>query len=585
MNFLTHEEKLQLQKLLISNRFLQTADAQGRRDFLSNCGLLDIANNMSFHATSEQFIIALLPRLLTDQIIIDHAKRLSLVIFLEHLLLYAHFSQEEIDFVNYLIQQSNQLANALEAEQMAAHVFEFPFSENSSTFVPNMQLDVFISYAKKDDEALPGMREGWVSMLVNMLDNMLDTKLGNTPHRLWKSPLEDLPLPEQLQSVVEQSAIFIVILSSNYLKCEPCLAELDTFLKQTANVSHRTLIIEREAVTRPAILAENLSYKFLINEAAGNPFNVEYHQKLNDLTCQLENLLKSLKSTDDMHFNPAFDVSEATTVFLAEVTDDLEEQRDALKRYLNQQGIQVLPLKTYLFVPDIEQALEQDFRQCELFIQLLSDKTGKGYPQLQYETATHVGLPILQWRQQDIQLDAIQDISHRQLLSMCMTMGLVEFQSYILRQLQKTASTVIPENKWVFVYAMPEDMPLAYQIKDILEQQEGDIECTLPLDDPTAKPSEIRKYIELSLLQCHAVIILYFNTPETHAYKQILYCRQIQGRRNPEQPLEIIAVYHQPSENKPRLDIRQISNTQIFDCPSLQADTCLPQFLQALNHE
>ncbi len=585
MNFLTHEEKLQLQKLLINNRFLQTADAQGRRDFLSNCGLLEIANNISFHATSEQFIIALLPRLLTDQVVIDQAERLSLIIFLEYLLLYAHFSQEETDFLNYLIQHWEQFASILASERALSHRFDFPFSDNSSTFITNVQLDVFVSYAKKDDEALPGMNEGWISMLVNMLDNILRAKLGDSPYRLWKSPLEDFPLPEQLQSVVEQSAIFLVILSSNYLTCEPCLAELQAFVKQTTDVSHRTLIIEREIVTRPTMLSESLSYKFLLNEAAGNPFNMEYHQKLNDLTCQLENLLKSLKDVDSINFNPAFDVTEATTVFLAEVTDDLEEERDTLKRYLNQQSVKVLPLKTYLFSPDIEQMLEQDLQQCQVFIQLLSDKTGKGYPQLQYASAERMKIPILQWRQQTIQLATIQDTQHRQLLSTCMTMGLVEFQGYILRQLQQEIPTMIPENKWVFVYAMPEDMPLAYEIKDILEQQDCDIECTLPLDDPTAKPSEIRKYVELSLLQCHAVIILYFNTPETHAYKQILYCRQIQGRRNPEQPLEVIAVYHQPSDNKPNLDIRQISNTQIFDCPSLQADTCLPQFLQALNHE
>jgi hypothetical protein len=92
------------------------------------------------------------------------------------------------------------------------------------------------------------------------------------------------------------------------------------------------------------------------------------------------------------------------TVFLAEVTDDLQEVRVEVERYLQQQNIRVLPSTLYYFptAEELRQAVDADLQGSTLFVQLLSPAvprrpTGMSTPQVQYVAAQAVaGLPILQ---------------------------------------------------------------------------------------------------------------------------------------------------------------------------------------------
>ncbi len=111
-------------------------------------------------------------------------------------------------------------------------------------------------------------------------------------------------------------------------------------------------------------------------------------------------------------------------VFLAEVTDDLSQQRDEVRRYLDQAGIRTLP-QGYLYFgePDaFEQAVDRDLKDCKLFVQLLSDIGGRKptgrptYTRIQCERALQAGIPILQWRSPALKPDAVTDAEHRELL-------------------------------------------------------------------------------------------------------------------------------------------------------------------------
>ena len=80
------------------------------------------------------------------------------------------------------------------------------------------------------------------------------------------------------------------------------------------------------------------------------------------------------------------------TVYLAEVTEDLEDQRDEVKRYLIQSGCQVVPQSYYSRAPDaFRLAARADLNRSALCVQLLSGLAG---PKLADDQPSPVGL---QW--------------------------------------------------------------------------------------------------------------------------------------------------------------------------------------------
>jgi len=484
-----------------------------------------------------------------------------------------------------------------------------------SVYVSNYKHDIFVSYAQADNESLLPGESGWVTHLISGLKILLGKKLGHQgTFSLWMDYelRGNSVVTPQIYEELSNSATLLVILSPAYLASQWCRLELNTFLAEQGKESGRLFIIEHDKVERPPPLTDLLGYKFWRLDNTEQPRTlglpkpsaeeVEYYQRLDDLARQLSEKLVELSaqsessvsvstptidspkendSTQSLSF-PQVTAVEPVTVFLAEVTDDLEARREEVKRGLEQQGIQILPNKVYSFA-NIQQAIDEDLQQCRLFIQLLSDKTGNNYPQFQYERAQDAQMAILQWREPNLAIANIADSNHRQLLegSKVIACGLVEFQTHIINQLKKQQQPTIEAlegDSLVFINAAPEDMGLAYQVRDILDAH--GVGYSLPLDITLAtKATEIRAHLEQNLLTCDAVLVLYDNTSIIWVNEQLLYCRRIQRKR--EEPIQVIAVYNTPTTNKHALNIK-LPNMQILDCPTPHVDTCLPLFLQRL---
>lgn len=466
-------------------------------------------------------------------------------------------------------------------------------------YVPNCKHDIFVSYAHVDDEPLIDGDQGWVTTLINSLKVLLGKKLGSADafsfwmdHKLQGNSPATADIVKQL----EGAATLLLILSPAYIQSQKCMLELNIFLAQIKEVNNRVFIVEHDVVEeKPPGLDDLLGYKFWLLDDYGNPRilalpkpkpeEYQYYQILDDLSRQLANQLKILKQE---YGNKPVSTSEKTiSIFLAEVTQDLEEQRQDIKRYLEQQGLQILPNKQYSF-PNIQQDLDEDLTKSSLFVQLLSDKNTHAYPQFQYERAKNADLPILQWRSPTLDLTKIvDDPSYSQLLesSSVIAIGFVEFKAMIIKKLEpekeKPKFNDSISDSLVFINAALEDINLANQIKDFLDEQ--GIGYSMPLEDLTGvKASEIRQYLEQNLLSCDAVLLLYDNTSVYWVNEQLLYCRRMQGRRD--EPLKLIAVYDVPSSEKPKLSVK-LPNMQIFNYPSNDMETCVSQFLQKLEQK
>ncbi|MDM8564384.1 toll/interleukin-1 receptor domain-containing protein [Candidatus Halobeggiatoa sp. HSG11] len=452
-----------------------------------------------------------------------------------------------------------------------------------SVYIPNHKHDIFISYADADNQPF-GQEPGWITTFIHNLTILLGKKLGRIDIFSLLMGTELIGYDEitpQVADQVSNSVTLVLILSPAYLASNWCLSELNTFLTKQKPSSGRIFIVEHDQAERPQELQDLLGYKFWATDDTGRPYilgipkpnpeQFEYYQKLDDLARQLADKLKNLKS------QPTTTTIPKTTVFLAEVTDDLIEQRTTIKRFLEQQNINVLPNKLHSF-SNIQTSLDNDLKQTDLFVQLLSDKAGNGYPLFQYERGQLNDLPILQWRDPNLKdLTIIKDNNHRTLLETdtIIATGLIEFQTHILNQLKPSEILVKKDSDiLVFVNAAPEDMSLTHKITNLLDENE--IGYTLPINvSEITKSSEIRHYLEQNLLTCDVVILLYEQSSPIWVNEQLLYCQRIKRRR--EQPFKTIAVYKKSAN--PPLNVK-LSNMQLLECATV--DICLSRFLQVI---
>ena len=101
-------------------------------------------------------------------------------------------------------------------------------------FVPGYDHDIFVSYAHVDNQTLPGVKNGWVTTLVEGLRIELSRKLGRSQDlSLWMDHqlAGNVRITPEIMGNLQKSATLLFILSPGYLASEWCNREQRTFLK------------------------------------------------------------------------------------------------------------------------------------------------------------------------------------------------------------------------------------------------------------------------------------------------------------------------------------------------------------------
>ena len=477
-----------------------------------------------------------------------------------------------------------------------------------SAFVPDCEHDIFISYAHVDNQPDPGKNEGWVSTLIKVVRNRLSQKLGRSDaYSLWMDPQlsRHCSITPEIINALQKSATMLVILSPGYLESEWCLREKNAFLSKVQDrvrSGSRTFIVEidkLERAQRPSEFGDLLGYRFWVADGEGatpRTFGIpdldqSYYNKVNELCNDLAKELQQLKKTAANQPSTVSPIQDAKpTVFLAEVTDDLESQRDDVKAYFDQAGLRVLPETWYpRELASFQQAMDKDISQCKRFVQLLSELPGKRVPgsshtyvRLQYERAKMAGVPISQWRSPELKMDSVKDSAHQSFLNeeTVMAVGMEEFKREVSQRIfQKPLEPrQKPENTLVFVNAEAADSPLAKSVRDVFHR-EG-MGSVLPLWN--GNPEDVRKELEKNLLDCDALLILYGNSPVTWVHDQLRYWRKVSWKR--EQPIRVLAVCEGPPEPKDELTM-VLPTMQHINCRSGLNEAEMRRFLQIAKGE
>lgn len=279
------------------------------------------------------------------------------------------------------------------------------------SFLPEFEDDIFISYAHIDDQPLTEGQKGWISSFHHALETRLAQLLVPEPG-VWRDPKlqGNDKFEEKLIKRIPKIAVLISVISPRYLGSEWCMKEMREFhrvaeLRRGIRIEDKSRIFKVvktfvSADSQPSEIQGLLGYEFYqVEKQTGRPreLNPEvdpdttrsYWRKLDDLAYDIHQLLESLKRPQD---DPATQKGEGPgiTVYLAETTFDLRDERDSIRRELQQRGYTVLPdgpLPSN--AADFQRTVREYLKRSRLSIHLIGENYGD-IPRT--ETRSHVYL-------------------------------------------------------------------------------------------------------------------------------------------------------------------------------------------------
>lgn len=255
--------------------------------------------------------------------------------------------------------------------------------------------DIFISYAHIDNLPLKEGEKGWVEDFHRALDVRLAQLKGEKPN-IWRDPKlqgNDF-FGDEILRQFPKTAVMISILSPRYIKSEWCNRELKEFVEAAAKgigtkigTKSRVFKLVKTAVPydeHPPEIAETLGYEFFVTDPdtgrakelspkAEIELEQKYWAKLDDIAHDICDLLGQMETTGETGERKR---NGQLTVYLAETSSDLKEQRDMIKRELLELGYNVLPdFRLPPVESEFSQAMEDLLPQCVLSIHMV----GKNY--------------------------------------------------------------------------------------------------------------------------------------------------------------------------------------------------------------
>jgi hypothetical protein len=283
------------------------------------------------------------------------------------------------------------------------------------TYVPGFQHDIFISYAHFDNEE-DSQDIRWVSRFQSDLKNALRQRLGEDPVVFYDTrDFEAHKHVEFLLETARQSAIFLAVFSPSYVAREFTIRELQAFCERTPEAS-RVVTVELLPVDddrHHPLFGGRKRTPFWWKDKTEHDvplrltpkFNPEmYNERVQILAHQVKKLLMQMRAGDIRLMDDRCALvsppqhGDAITpsrgaVLLAQVTDDLYDECERVRAYVEQFGVTALPQDDY---PqgglEFAAAFAADLERAGLFVQLLGSFASRkppdlaqSYSQYQYE--------------------------------------------------------------------------------------------------------------------------------------------------------------------------------------------------------
>jgi hypothetical protein len=309
--------------------------------------------------------------------------------------------------------------------------------------VQGFEYDIFISYSHIDDEPTIEGKPGWVDFFEDLLRKRLRVKLGGEVNIFRDTQLSKFgTFSDQLNKAISTSAVLVSIISPKYVQSKWCLIEMGEFLKQAGidriikivKTTYDNVELDDNAKSLLTQIKDVLEFRFYKKDPSSKlikdlmPEIREDHvpecidmvdELVQNLVIRFKNLraanLPKQDSPSTVEASPPPPCPPETSavaaapgaangasdqnqiiIYLAETTDDLEEERSRIKSELLQfDNYRVLPDKPLPQNAEKMILAVQDYlRQSKLSVHLIGgsygtrlDEEERSIPHIQYELA------------------------------------------------------------------------------------------------------------------------------------------------------------------------------------------------------
>jgi TIR domain len=455
--------------------------------------------------------------------------------------------------------------------------------------------DAFISYAHLDNVELIEGRKGWVANLHRALEVRLAQLLGKEP-QIWRDPKlagNDV-LATALMERVRRVAALVAVISPRYIKSEWTRKELSEFF-QAAEGQGGVRIGDKARIFKvlktpvpveahPPELRSLLGYEFFkvdpetgrvreLNEVFGSEAQRDFWIRLDDLAHDLCCVLEMVEEHDA---GSATEAANKKCIYLAETTSDLREQRESIRRDLQQLGHTVLPAYPLpLDSSDLETGVRADMARCSLSIHMVGHKYSlvpegalQSLIEIQNELAIERGASAhfyrLIWIPQTL---GIEDERQRKVVDHLRTDPRMHSQSDLLEssiddlrtvyheRLREPANQAVPATavryspsvqRLYLIYDRRDAEVVAPYANYLFEQHLEVIRPEFEGDE-----AELREYHEENLRICDSVLVFYGSANECWVRRKL---REVQksagfGRTKPPASIGVILIPGQQANN------------------------------------
>jgi hypothetical protein len=469
-------------------------------------------------------------------------------------------------------------------------------------FVEQYIHDLFISYAHADNAEAGGE---WVSTFVKHLDHALKQRLGGADSLDIFFDQRDLHSNSQLEELLandRNSAVFLAIASRSYALRPWTQQELDFFVCSSSDPK-RLFVVEclpldgDQSYPRPLDNHKRMQFWRIDAPHSATPMPISpsfesaaFLARVHDLAEQIRLKLLALGAAAPRSppagapngvvphvghsaVSPPPDPN-LRRVLLAQVADDLEEERDQVRRYLEQFSVPVVPDDTYpQGGDDFKLEFMADLNRADLFVQLLGQSPGKrppdlpeGYMWFQYEAALQCGLSVLQWREPGLNVEGVGTPGHRSLLTgqYVMATGLESFKAEVLRRAREKPQPGAEAKSrpgLIFINADQRDSDVAKTM--LRELKRHNLSTIMPTYSGPSE--EVRADLEENLTECDALVLVYGDTSPLWVRGQLRLFSKLKAKRSA--PPKLLAIYTGPPEKQEDLGI-SIANAREINCGS-----------------
>jgi hypothetical protein len=443
--------------------------------------------------------------------------------------------------------------------------------------------DFLISYARLDDQALVEGEQGWITRLHRLLEIRVGQLLGDPP-KIWRDPKlhgNDY-FGDVILDTLPRIAALVTVLSPRYLHSEWCTRELKEFCRAT-EVSGGIRVADKSRIFKviktpvprdqhPDVIQPLLGYEFfVIDPVTGRPRELAHSYgpeaerafltKLDDLAYDISRLLELMRH-DDLPGPPP---ASAGTVYLAETSFDLREEREAVRRDLVRNGFEVLPDQPLpLANGDLAALVREELGRCRLSIHLVGrnygvvpEGTERSLVALQEELAAERaaggGLSRLLWlppglevedeRQRDF-IDHLRTAPGVHASAELLEVPIEDLKTRIHRKLtaapagKKETKRSSKERVHLYLICDQQDLEATRPLESLLFDRGFEVELPLFAEDE----AQARLDHEESLRACHAVLLYVGEAGEPWLRRKL---RELQrsaalGR---DKPLQARAIY------------------------------------------